>query len=155
MDHAQNIAAEKHSNYKPLNVLCQSIDTNNHNVDKSIIFIPRLRDTFTQAMHQSILDGRLKQIEYFLELGSKVDGKDKYGRTCIMIACLSDHEAYGLKVLKLLLKNGADLNETDTLGRSVLMLCCSEKREKILNYLLDNHSEGDFSFYKFLSEFII
>lgn len=94
------------------------------------------------ALHQSILDGRLKQLNYFLKMGLKVDSKDKYGRTCLMLACLCDHENYGLQVAKLLFRNGADLNETDNLGRTAAFLACSEKREKIFNYFLENHSSA-------------
>lgn len=96
----------------------------------------------SNALHQCIIDGRLKQIRYFLKLGLKVNAKDKYGRTCLMIACLSDHEEYGLEVVKLLLAYGADLNQTDNLGRSVLYLACSEARDKLFDYLIDHHANS-------------
>ena len=96
----------------------------------------------THALHQSILDGRLKQLSYFLKLGYKVDVKDKYGRTCMMLACLCDHESYGVQVAKLLLKYGANLNTTDTLGRTCLYLACSERRSKLFHHLIDTY--GDF-----------
>ncbi len=51
------------------------------------------------VLHQSILDGRLKQLHYFLKMGYNVDAKDKYGRTCLMLAALSDHEDYGKQSL--------------------------------------------------------
>lgn len=93
----------------------------------------------TNALHQTILDGRIKQFTYFLQMGSKVNARDKYGRTCLMLACLSDHEEYGLQVAKLLLKHGADLNIQDKLGRSALFMACDARRERLFIYLLDNH----------------
>ena len=93
----------------------------------------------TFALHQSILDGRIKQIIYFLKMGFKVNSKDKYSRTCLILACLSDHEEYGLKVAKLLIKKGADLNVRDSLGRTVVFIACSERREKIFFYLMEEH----------------
>ena len=92
------------------------------------------------GLHQSILDGRLKQVSYFLKMGLKVNSKDKYGRTCLMLACLCDHEDYGLQATKLLLKFGADLNVCDSLGRNVLYMAVSQKRERLFDYLIDNHA---------------
>lgn len=100
----------------------------------------KLTNNSTYALHQSILDGRIKQINYFLKMGLKVNSKDKYGRTSLMLACLSDHEEYGLKVAKLLIKRGADLNVRDSLGRTVVFMACSERREKLFFYLMDEHS---------------
>lgn len=94
------------------------------------------------ALHQSILDGRIKQVYYFLKMGIKVNTKDKFGRSCLMIAALSDHEEYGLQVTKLLLKYGADLNMKDSLGRTVLYIACSEKREKLFDYIITNNYGG-------------
>lgn len=86
----------------------------------------------SSALHQSILSGRLKQVKYFLKLGINVNAKDVYGRTSLMLACLSDLEDYGLKVAKLLLNYGADMNESDYMGRSAVFLACSQKREKLV-----------------------
>jgi hypothetical protein len=92
------------------------------------------------ALHQSVLDGRLKQVHYFLKLGLNVNSKDKFGRTSLMLACLCDFEEYGLQVAKLLLKFGADLNIRDTLGQNVLFIACTEKRDKFFDYLIENYS---------------
>lgn len=94
----------------------------------------------SNALHQSILDGRLNSLNYFLKMGFNVNSRDKFGRTCLMLACLSDHEVYGLQVAQLLFKYGADINVKDTLGRSVVYICISENRERMFNYLLDKHS---------------
>lgn len=100
----------------------------------------KLSHNSTYALHQSILDGRIKQINYFLKMGLKVNSKDKYGRTCLMLACLSDHEEYGLKVAKLLIKRSGDLNVRDSLGRTVVFMACSQRREKLFFYLMEEHS---------------
>jgi ankyrin repeat protein len=106
----------------------------------------KLKQNSAYALHQSILDGRLIQINYFLKMGLKADSKDKFGRTCLMLACLSDHEEYGLQVTKLLIKYGADINGQDSLGRTVVFIACSEQREKLFYYLIDNHPVSiDFS----------
>ena len=94
----------------------------------------------TFALHQSILDGRIKQVNYFLKMGSKVNSKDKYGRTCLILAALSDHEDYGLQVAKLLIKYGADLNIRDSLGRTAVYTAITENREKLFDYFFDYHS---------------
>ena len=94
----------------------------------------------TFGLHQSILNGRLKQVNYFLKMGLKVNSKDKYGRTCLMLATLCDHEEYGLQAAKLLISFGADLNVCDTLGRTCVYMAISQKREKLFNYFIDNHS---------------
>ncbi len=86
----------------------------------------------SSALHQSILSGRLKQVKYFLKLGINVNAKDMYGRTALMLTCLSDLEDYGLKVAKLLLQYGADMNECDFMGRSAVFLACSQRREKLV-----------------------
>jgi ankyrin repeat protein len=86
----------------------------------------------SSALHQSILSGRLKQVKYFLKLGINVNAKDMYGRTALMLTCLSDLEDYGLKVAKLLLQYGADMNECDFMGRSAVFLACSQIREKLV-----------------------
>ncbi len=91
------------------------------------------------ALHQSILDGRLKQVQYLLKLGSRVNTKDIYGRSSLMLACLCDHEEYGYKVAKLLLEYGADLNIQDHLGRTAVFLACSEKREKLIELFVDQN----------------
>lgn len=92
------------------------------------------------ALHQAIMDGRVTQVTYFLEMGLSANQLDKYGRSCLMIACLSDHIEYGIKVTKLLLKYGADLNARDTLGRTVLYMACSEDRAKLFDLLVAQHS---------------
>lgn len=91
------------------------------------------------AIHQSILDGRLRQVSYFIQMGVNVNSKDKYHRTCLMLACLSDHEEYGIQVAKLLLKSNADINIQDGRGRTAVFLACSENREKLFNLFLDTH----------------
>lgn len=117
-----------------------SNDSDGSNNLTSEIEAVKLNPNSTFALHQSILDGRIKQISYFLKMGFKVNSKDKYGRTCLMLACLSDHEEYGLKVAKLLIRKGADLNIRDSLGRTVVFIACSERREKIFFYLMEEHS---------------
>ncbi len=92
------------------------------------------------ALHQSILNGRFKQVKYLLKLGSKVDLKDMYGRTCLMLACLSDQEEYGFKLAKLLLHYGADMNLQDYMGRSAICLACSQKREKLVELFLNENT---------------
>ena len=92
------------------------------------------------ALHQSILSGRLKQVKYFLKLGINSNVKDIYGRTCLMLACLSDLEDYGLKIAKLLIHYGADVNARDFMGRSAVFLACSQKREKLLEFFIDKHT---------------
>ena len=98
------------------------------------------KNNSTFGLHQSILNGRLKQVKYFLKMGLKVNSKDKYGRTCLMLATLCDHEDYGLQAAKLLLNFGADINVTDTLGRTCLYMAISQKRDKLFNYLIETHS---------------
>jgi ankyrin repeat protein len=119
------------------NVINTTNNNNNSNDDQ--IETVKFNTNSTFALHQSVLDGRIKQIDYFLKMGLKVNSKDKYGRTALMLTCLSDHEQYGLKVAKLLIKRGADLNVRDSLGRTVMFIACSEKREKLFNYLMDDH----------------
>ncbi|RNA15240.1 ankyrin repeat domain-containing 63-like [Brachionus plicatilis] len=92
------------------------------------------------AIHQSILDGRLRQVNYFIQMGVNVNSKDKYHRTCLMLACLSDHEEYGVQVAKLLLKSNADINIQDGRGRTAVFLACSQNREKLLDLFLDSYS---------------
>ena len=92
------------------------------------------------ALHQAILDGRLKQVSYFLQMGVNPNSKDKYGRTALMVACLCDFEDYSIQVAKLLLKNGADLNLRDKRGQTVAYIACSEKRDKFFDFLIDNYS---------------
>ena len=92
------------------------------------------------ALHQSILNGRVKQVKYLLKLGSKVDIKDIYGRTCLMLACLSDQEEYGFKIAKLLLHYGADPNIQDYLGRSAVCIACSQKREMLVDLFVNKHA---------------
>ena len=94
------------------------------------------------ALHQSVLDGRLKQVNYFLKLGLNVNSKDKFGRTSLILACLCDFEEYGLQVAKLLLKYGADLNARDSLGQTAMFIACTEKREKFFDNMIDNHYYG-------------
>jgi ankyrin repeat protein len=92
------------------------------------------------ALHQSIFEGRFKQIHYFLKMGLSANSKDMYGRTSLMIACLCDFEEYGIQVTKLLMKYGADINVKDSLGQSVAYLAVSERRDNYFNFLMDNHS---------------
>ncbi len=92
------------------------------------------------ALHQAILDGRLKQISYFLKMGVNPNSKDKYGRTALMVACLCDFEDYSIQVAKLLLKSGADLNLRDKRGQTVVYIACSEKRNKFFDFIMDNYS---------------
>ncbi len=92
------------------------------------------------ALHQAILDGRLKQVTYFLQMGVNANSKDKYGRTALMVACLCDFEDYGIQVAKLLLKYGADLNARDKRGQTVAYIACSEQRDKFFDFLIDNYS---------------
>jgi ankyrin repeat protein len=106
------------------------ITTNSSNKSK--------KETF--ALHQSVLDGRLKQLNYFLKMGMKVDSKDKFGRTCLMLACLCDHEEYGLQLAKVLMKHDANINMVDSLGRTALFIAVTEKREKLFDYFIQNHS---------------
>jgi hypothetical protein len=85
-------------------------------------------------------------VYYFLKMGYDVNSLDKYNRTCLMLACLCDHEEYGLRVSKLLLSFGADVNIRDSSGQNVLYLALSEKREKLFEYVLEKHSNDiDFS----------
>ena len=98
------------------------------------------KNNSTYGLHQSILNGRLKQVKYFLKMGLKVNSKDKYGRTCLMLATLCDHEEYGLQATKLLLSFGADINVCDSLGRTCLYMAVSQKRDKLFNYLIDTHA---------------
>jgi ankyrin repeat protein len=92
------------------------------------------------ALHQSILDGRMNSLNYFLKMGFNPNTKDKFGRTCLMLACLSDHEAYGLQVAKLLFKYGAEINDQDSLGRTVVAISVSENREALFEYFMDKHT---------------
>ncbi|CAF0846672.1 unnamed protein product [Brachionus calyciflorus] len=73
-------------------------------------------------------------------MGLDGNTRDKYGRSCLILACLSDHEDYGLQVAKLLLKYHADLNLQDSLGRTPVFVSCSEKREKLFNLFMDEHT---------------
>ena len=109
------------------------------NLDENSLSTIR-KTSHKNALHQSILDGRLKQLHYFLKMGYKVDTKDKYGRTCLMLSALSDHQDYGLNVAKILLKYNANINITDRLGRTPLYLAVSQNREKLFNYIMDNYS---------------
>lgn len=109
--------------------------SSNENLDKNGI-----SNKSVFALHQSILDGRLKQVSYFLKMGINVNSKDIYGRTSLMIACLCDFEDYGIQVAKLLLRYGADLNVKDSRGQSVIYIACTEKRENFFDFLMDNHS---------------
>ncbi len=118
--------------------ISSTISNNNNNGDS----IKKLNFGSAYAMHQSILDGRLKQVNYFLKLGINANSKDKFGRTSLMLACLCDFEEYGLQVAQLLLKHGANLNVRDMLGQSVLFIACTERREKFFNYLIDNYSSS-------------
>lgn len=92
------------------------------------------------ALHQSIFEGRFKQIHYFLKLGLSANSKDKYGRTSLMIACLCDFEEYGIQVTRLLMKYGADINIKDSLGQTVAYLAVSERRDQFFDFLADNYS---------------
>jgi ankyrin repeat protein len=94
------------------------------------------------ALHQSILDGRMHSLNYFLKMGFKPNTKDKYGRTSLMLACLSDHESYGMQVAKLLFKHGADVNEQDSLGRTAVFIAISENREALFDYFIDHQSSS-------------
>ena len=134
-----NKLANSQFNQATVSVASNDSDMANH-LNTADIETVKINQNSTFALHQSILDGRIKQISYFLKMGFKVNSKDKYGRTCLMLACLSDHEEYGLKVAKLLIKSGADLNVRDSLGRTVVFIACSERREKLFFYLMDEHS---------------
>ena len=94
----------------------------------------------TNAIHQSIIDGRLRQVNYFIQMGLNVNSKDKYQRNCLMLACLSDHEEYGIQVANLLLKSNANINIKDGLGRTPVFLACSEGREKLFYLFVDSYS---------------
>ena len=72
----------------------------------------------------------------------KVNTRDKFGRTCLMVAALCEHEQYGYTVAKLLLKYGADLNMQDYLGRTAVSIACCQKREKLVSLFVDQHSAG-------------
>lgn len=97
------------------------------------------------TLHQAIMDGRIQQIKYLIKMGCSIDAKDKYGRTCLMIACLCDHEQYGYRVAKLLLKCGADLNLQDTMGRSAISIAIAQKREKLVElFIVKNKQTVDF-----------
>ena len=92
------------------------------------------------ALHQSILDGRLKQVTYFLQMGVNANAKDMYGRTGLMVACLCDFQEYSIQVAKLLLRHGADINARDIRGHTVAYIACSEQRGKFFNFLMDHYS---------------
>lgn len=94
----------------------------------------------SNAIHQSIMDGRLRQVNYFIQMGVNVNTKDKYHRNCLMLACLSDHEEYGIQVANLLLKSNANINMKDGRGRTPVFLACSENREKLFNLFVDSYS---------------
>jgi ankyrin repeat protein len=98
-----------------------------------------MQQSSAAALHQSIMDGRLKQVQYLLKLGSRSNTKDIFGRTSLMLACLCDHEDYGYKVAKLLIEYGADLNIQDHLGRTAVFMACIEKREKIIELFVDQN----------------
>ncbi len=100
---------------------------------------PSVSNPSTAALHQSILDGRLKQVQYLLKLGSRSNTKDIFGRSSLMLACLCDHEEYGYKVAKLLIEHGADLNIQDHLGRTAVFLACIEKREKLIELFVEHN----------------
>ncbi len=91
------------------------------------------------ALHQCILDGRIKQVKYLLKFGANVNYKDVYGRSCLMLACLSDHEDYGCIIANILLKYNANVNTQDYMGRTALSIACTENRLKLLELFLNKN----------------
>lgn len=109
------------------------LNCSNENLD-------RANSNAAYALHQSILDGRFKQVNYFLQMGLSANSRDKYGRTGLILACLCDFEDYGIQVAKLLLKYGADINMKDWRGQNVMYIACTEKRYLFFDFLVDNFS---------------
>lgn len=84
-------------------------------------------DNHSHALHKAILDGRLTQLKYFLEMGLSANCVDRHmnKRSCLMLASITDQIDYGLRVARILLKYGADVNAQDGFGRTVLYYACT------------------------------
>lgn len=70
------------------------------------------------AWRDAVIDGDADVVRALLAHGARVDARDRYGQTALMLAAHRGHEA----VIGVLVDAGADLNVTAKYGLSALML---------------------------------
>ncbi len=71
-------------------------------------------------------EGNIDLIDDFLEEGISPNTMDKDGKTALMLACISTHSDY---IVKMLLENGANIYAQDTNGKTALDYAIAHKNE--------------------------
>ncbi len=83
--------------------------------------------------------GKLKKVKKFLDEGYKVEYKDEWGFTPLMIAAENGH----YDIVDLLIDNGADINAKNSNGQTALSLAKKKWHVDIMRLLTESGAETD------------
>ena len=87
-----------------------------------------------ETFHQACLWGHCEKIEDFLDAGTRVESRDRLGRTGLLLAASEGRDW----AVRLLLRNNADVNAVSDAGSTALMLAARNGHFRIVMYLMDN-----------------
>lgn len=90
------------------------------------------------ALHFATESGNLEIVKFLLSKGAKVNAKDKFNRTPIILLDVEDDEE-AIEILKLFIAKGADLNvqDKDYYNRTLLMNVCDDENFEMAKILLE------------------
>jgi len=76
-------------------------------------------------------------IQYYSRDKSRINQRDVYGTTGLMIACIKND----IDVVKYLIKHKVNINETDDTGINALMFACKHNNVDIIEYLISHNAD--------------
>ncbi|KAH0566012.1 hypothetical protein GP486_000584, partial [Trichoglossum hirsutum] len=88
-------------------------------------------------LHTEALKGDGRMVEFILENGTGISGRDPEGRTPLHWATFGDHET----IVRLLLEKGADINVEDPLGQTPLHWAALDRYGAVVRLLLEKGAE--------------
>lgn len=90
-----------------------------------------------QVFREACLEGKIEQVEQFIQNGMDVQSIDQDGRSGLMLACFNGH----IEIVRKLLEEGSKINRTDNMGRTALMYASTGHYPKTVELLLSKGAD--------------
>ena len=85
-------------------------------------------NTQNPILHKAIVKGNLKSVQYWINKGEDIEGKNSDGQTALNYAVSLNR----LQIVEFLLENGAEINEENKKGYSPLYIAVSKGFKQIM-----------------------